>query len=226
MLISIITGLAAGSLHVIGGADHLVSLAPAVLAKPKTALSNGLSWGLGHSVGVILLSIVAVFAKDLVHIEKLSSFSELLVGITLLIIGAIAIKKSFGLNIHVHEHEHANGDSYAHKHIHLHFLNKKKHSSHSHAATSLGILHGMAGASHLLAVIPALALPPIAAICYLVAYLLGSIITMALFLLAISLTSIRIGKRFLRLIFGFAGGLSFVTGVFWIQKTSAQLMFI
>ena len=53
-------------------------------------------------------------------------------------------------------------------HIHLHFLGRKKHKRHTHAATGLGVLHGLAGTSHFLAVIPALALPPVGAFFYMI----------------------------------------------------------
>ena len=45
-------------------------------------------------------------------------------------------------------------DGKNHDHIHLHFGTKNKHSRHTHASTGLGILHGPAGPSHLLAVAP------------------------------------------------------------------------
>ncbi len=217
MLISIITGIAAGAIHVVGGVDHLVAMAPVATRHPRTALRNGLAWGLGHSAGVLLLSTLAILVKDLAHIERMSSFAEFSVGIALLVVGVIAIRTSLGLNIHVHEHNHGNGC--AHEHIHLHFRGRQKHNRHPHASTSLGVLHGLAGASHLLAVVPALALPPIGAFGYMAAYLLGSIATMGAFLVAISLATMRAGQRALPLIVRFAGGLSVLTGLFWLHNS-------
>ena len=217
MLISIITGIAAGSIHVVGGVDHLVAMAPLAIRNPRIAFRNGMAWGVGHSAGVLLLSTIAVLLKDLAHIEKMSSFAEFTVGIALLVVGALAIRASVGLNIHAHVHNHENGN--AHKHIHLHFGGRQKHNRHSHASTSLGVLHGLAGASHFLAVIPAMALPPIGAISYMAAYFLGSIITMAVFLFAISIATMKAGRRALPLIVGFAGGLSVITGLFWLQNS-------
>ncbi len=217
MLISVLTGILAGALHVIGGADHLVVMAPSGLRHPRFALRSGLAWGIGHSAGVLILSTFAIFIKDFVNIAKMSLLAEFCVGLTLLIVGGLAIRNSLGLNIHSHNHKHKKG--HIHKHIHIHFLGKTKHFSHHHAATSLGILHGLAGTSHLLAVIPALALPPINAFIYMGAYLIGSIITMGIFLLVISLAYIRIGQRALPVLVGSTGLLSVVTGIIWIQKT-------
>ena len=219
MFIIILTGFTAGAIHVVGGADHLVAMAPSAISKPRSAIRQGLAWGLGHSTGVLFLASLAVLARDFVNIEKLSSFSELLVGITLLVVGVIAIRTSMGLNIHMHNHNHGNG-AHNHDHIHLHFLGKRIHNRHSHAVTSLGIIHGMAGGSHLLAVIPALALPVMGAIAYMLSYLLGSIAAMGAVLLCISLTTASMGKKLSPLLMGFTGGLSIVTGFFWLHKHS------
>ena len=218
MLISIFTGFTAGAVHVIAGADHLVAIAPNAMQKPKVAIKDGLAWGLGHSTGVLLLASIAVLAKDLVYINKLSSFAEFLVGITLLIIGVLAIRTAFGLNIHMHNHNHGNAS--VHKHFHMHLLGRKLHKRHTHAATGLGILHGVAGASHLLAVIPALALPTkLGAIAYMAAYLFGSVAAMSSVVLGISLTTKKAGRKISPLLMGGAGGLSIVTGFFWLQKS-------
>ena len=222
MLISIITGIAAGAIHVVSGVDHLIGMAPVALRNPRIALRNGLAWGLGHSAGVLSLSILAIAIKDLIHIERMSSIAELSVGISLLVVGVFAIKTSFGFNIHTHSHNHPDGHS--HDHLHLHFRGRQKHGRHQHAATSLGFLHGLAGASHLVAVVPALALPPLGAAAYLVAYLCSSIATMGAFLMAISLATMRAGRKALPLIVGFAGMLSFLTGLFLIQKTIPVLV--
>ncbi len=221
MLISVFTGFAAGALHVVGGVDHLVAIAPVSISRPGVALRNGLCWGLGHSTGVLVLSTIAIVVKDLAHIERLSSFAEFFVGVSLLVVGALAIKSSLGLDIHTHKHMH--GNEYAHEHMHLHLRGRQKHASHEHAATSLGLLHGLAGASHLLAVIPALALPKFGAVSYMVFYLLGSVVAMGVVVIAISLASSRASRRTLPLIFGLTGGLSIVTGFFWIQKTSTNI---
>ena len=212
------TGLIAGVIHVISGADHLIAMAPSSITNPKLALKNGLFWGLGHSSGVIVLSIFAIFIKDITHINKFSTFAEFLVGISLLIIGTIAIKNSFKFNIHNHQHEHHNGIT--HKHFHYHKNRDKRHNRHSHALTSLGILHGLAGGSHLIAVIPALALPIQEALGYLIAYLIGSSIIMIFFTYLVSLSTMKAGQEFIKKLFAFAGGLSFAMGLFWVQKSS------
>jgi len=186
-------------------------------------LRNGLAWGIGHSAGVLILSSFAILIKDFSNIERMSTLAEFFVGVTLLVVGILAIKTSVRFNIHTHSHQHEHG--YKHDHVHVHFLGRKKHLSHQHALTSLGVLHGLAGASHLLAVIPALALPPLEAVLYMVAYLLSAIFTMGIFLCAISLAYGRIGKKSLPLMIRLTGVLSVLTGFIWIQKTSLFSIF-
>ena len=60
MLLSILTGFAAGAVHVVSGADHLVAMAPSSVHQPGLALRRGLTWGLGHSAGVVLLALLAI----------------------------------------------------------------------------------------------------------------------------------------------------------------------
>ena len=218
MLISILTGFAAGAVHVVSGADHMVAMAPSAIRKPSAALMDGLAWGIGHSAGVLILSILGILAKDLINVELMSSYAEFLVGISLLIVGLLAIRTSLKVNIHMHQHMH--GEETPHRHFHFHSLGKRIHQSHTHAATGLGVLHGFAGASHLVAIIPALALPLFGAITYLFAYLLGSVFAMGCVVLGISFAANKANKMFYPFLMRSIGGLSIVTGIFWLQKTS------
>ena len=211
-------GLSAGIFHVVTGADHLVAMAPSSLTNPRKALKNGLSWGLGHSSGIIVLSILAIFIRDIISLERFSSFAEFLVGISLLVIGIIAIKNATNFGIHSHQHEHKNGIS--HKHFHYH-QNKNLHNNNSHALTGLGLLHGIAGGSHLIPLIFVITIPDLqGAFIYLFSYLIGSLLIMSLFTYLISITTLNIGKNQIKRLIAFAGGISFSVGLFWIQKSS------
>jgi len=218
MMISLLTGFAAGAVHVVSGADHMVAMAPSSLKKPKVALKDGLAWGIGHSAGVLILSVLGILAKDLVNIELMSSYAEFFVGISLLIVGFLAIRTSLKVNIHMHQHVH--GEETPHKHFHFHSHGNNLHKSHKHAATGSGILHGFAGASHLFAVLPALALPLFGALTYLFAYLLGSVFAMGCVVLGISFANSKANKMFYPFLMRSVGALSIVTGVFWLQKNS------
>ena len=218
----ILTGIIAGLVHVFSGADHLIAMAPSAINSPKIAFKNSFSWGLGHSSGVVLLTVLAIFIKDITPLNRFSNIAELLVGISLLFVGLFAIKNSFQLSIHSHSHKHENG--FYHRHYHFHFNEHKNTNKHSHALTGLGLLHGIAGGSHFLAILPALALSLTNACAYLVSYLIGSLISMNLFTCLISFTTFNIGQKFIKRLIAFAGGLSFSMGLFWIQKSTTLFL--
>ena len=218
----ILTGILAGLVHVFSGADHLIAMAPSAINTPKIDFRNSFSWGLGHSSGVVLLTVLAIFIKDITPLNRFSNIAELLVGISLLFVGLFAIKNSFQLSIHSHSHKHENG--FYHRHYHFHFNEHKNTNKHSHALTGLGLLHGIAGGSHFLAILPALALSLTNACAYLVSYLIGSLISMNLFTCLISFTTFNIGQKFIKRLIAFAGGLSFSMGLFWIQKSTTLFL--
>ena len=222
MFVPILTGLAAGAVHVVGGADHLVAMAPFSLNRPLAACRSALAWGAGHSAGVIVLALIAIGIKDLAHVEAMSSWAEFLVGVALLVVGALAVRTAFGLELHSHSHSHSDSST-THQHLHLHVRGQSNHCRHVHAASGLGLLHGLAGASHLLAALPALALPAHAAAGYLIAYLVGSISAMVSVVAAVSLLTQRGGARLLPFLVGGTGALSIVTGAIWLQETSGVL---
>ena len=217
----ILTGVVAGFVHVVSGADHLIAMAPAAINNPQKALKNSFSWGLGHSSGVLLLAFLAIFIKDITPLNKFSNIAEFLVGISLLIVGVFAIKNSFQLSIHSHSHKHEKG--IAHSHFHFH-IKEQKNNKHSHALTGLGLLHGIAGGSHFLAVLPALALPLTSACFYLISYLIGSLISMNLFTCLISFTTFKASHKFIKRLIAVAGGLSFSLGLFWIQRSASVFL--
>ena len=218
----ILTGIVAGFVHVISGADHLIAMAPASINNPQKALKNSFSWGLGHSSGVLLLAFLTVFIKDITPLNKFSNIAEFLVGISLLIVGVFTIKNSFQLSMHSHSHKHGNG--IAHSHYHFHRNEQKNKNKHSHALTGLGLLHGIAGGSHFLAVLPALALPLTSACLYLISYLIGSLISMNLFTGLISFTTFNASQKFIKRLIAAAGGLSLFMGLFWIQRSASLFM--
>ena len=220
-LILVISVFWFGIVHVITGADHLVAMAPSSITRAKFAIRNGISWGIGHSTGLIVLTLLAFFIKD--RAEVFSSFAELLVGISLLIVGVFAIKNALELSIHSHSHKHKNGIS--HHHFHVHTKKDKTHKKHSHALTFLGLFHGMAGGHHFLAAIGLSQLPLAKAIIYLISYVSGSLISMIIFSCLMSSSILISGQRFIKRLMILAGGLSFSIGIILIQQQSRILFF-
>lgn len=218
-----VTGLMAGLGHVFTGPDHLAAVAPLAIRRPRPAWLIGLSWGLGHGLGMGLLAGVALALRQLFPIDLISHWSERLVGVVLIVIGLWAVRKAIGIQLHVHEHEH---DGVPHAHIHAHpawQVHDRQSHAHIHSALGIGTLHGLAGTAHLLGVLPALLLPSgIAAVVYLVAFSAGAMAGMAGFAQVVgrltAATAAR-GARPLRMLMLAGGGSAIAVGAWWVLMT-------
>jgi uncharacterized membrane protein HdeD (DUF308 family) len=212
-MIPILTGFAAGGLHVFSGVDHLAALAPAAVENPANATRTGMYWGLGHGIGVLIIGGIGLVLRRFVDLETWSSWAEFLVGFLLVGIGLWAIARSRSLEIHGHSHEHEDA---AHEHLHAH---DPRDQSHHHAALGVGIFHGMAGGGHLFGVLPALALPTTQAIMYLIAYLVASVIAMGAFAYGVGVLATRSGMVWVKRLMLSSGVVAIVVGLVWIAAS-------
>ncbi len=181
----LLAGLLAGLVHVVSGPDHLAAVAPLAAEGRGRRWAAGLYWGLGHTGGVWVVGALAFFLREFIPVEFLSHWSERLVGVVLVGIGLWGFRRAFSRRLHAHEHVHA-GERHLHVHLHgaetAHPENAPSAHRHTHAALAVGGLHGLAGTSHLLGVLPALALPTLAdSAAYIGAFGAGSIVAMTLF---------------------------------------------
>jgi hypothetical protein len=192
-MIAFLAGLFAGVLHVWSGPDHLAAIAPLAARRSERAWIPGVRWGFGHSAGVAVIGLLSLWLRDLLPVEWLSSWGERMVGVMLVGIGIWGMRKAMSNKVHAHEHEH-DGDRHVHVHVHSHGHSEKKvvAHQHTHAAFGIGILHGLAGSSHFIGVLPILAFPTkMQAAAYLAAFGLGTIISMATFSSAIGWLATR-----------------------------------
>lgn len=171
----------------LSGPDHLAAMAPLSVDRRERAWTTGFRWGVGHSAGVLLVGVLSLLLREIVPLEALSSWAERAVGVMLLGIGIWGLRKALNHHVHVHEHTHG-GHRHAHIHVHDHATSHShaavhgRPHAHTHAAFAVGTLHGLAGSSHFLGVLPALAFPTKAqAVSYLIAYGVGCILAMAAF---------------------------------------------
>ncbi len=181
LIATLVAGLAAGGVHVLSGPDHLAAIAPLAADRPATSWRTGLAWGIGHSTGVWLLAAAALLLRDALPIERLGAISERIVGVVLVAVGLWGLRRLLRTRIHAHEHEH---DGVRHVHFHAHDPNcphDHPHAhGHTHSALAIGTLHGVAGTSHVLGVLPSLLMPTLpAAGAYLLGFGLGSIAAMS-----------------------------------------------
>lgn len=220
-MIAAAAGFLAGSVHVVSGPDHLSAVAPIAVERRRRGGAVGLRWGLGHAAGVGAVGLLALSLRGILPIDVVSSWSERLVGVVLIGIGLWGFRAALSGRVHVHEHSHGGP-----RHVHIHVHDPKvSHAApeahdHSHAAFAVGTLHGLAGGSHLLGVLPALAFPStLEAVTYLGAFAVGTVTAMAAFSSAIGWLASRSAVASAKTYRGFlslCSGAAIAVGAVWI----------
>ena len=178
-MLTALTGALAGVFHVLTGPDHLAAVGPLAIEGRHRGWVAGWTWGLGHSSGVVVVAVLAVLLRDLLPpIDTISAWSERLVGAALVGVGFWALRRSVRLRPAPHVH-----GATAHNHLHVQAgPGWIRRIGHAHASFCLGVLHGVAGSSHFIGVIPALALPTLgASLTYIVAFGVASVAAMTAF---------------------------------------------
>lgn len=178
-MLTAITGALAGLFHVLSGPDHLAAVAPLAVAGRRRGWVAGWTWGIGHASGVVAVAALAVLLRDMLPpIEAISAWSERLVGGALIAVGLWALRRS----ARVQPAPHAHG-AWSHNHLHVQAgPGWIRRIGHAHASFCLGVLHGIAGSSHFLGVLPALALPTrSASLMYIGAFGVGTVVAMTAF---------------------------------------------
>lgn len=185
IMIALLSGMAAGLGHVFAGPDHLAAVAPLAVRGKEKAWVAGARWGLGHSAGVLVVGLFFLWLREVLPVNMISGWSERVVGVVLIAIGLWGLRTLFKGRLHVHAHEH-DGETHVHAHAHdgrsAHPPAHPAPHAHGHTAFAVGTLHGVAGSSHFLGVIPALAFPTRGeAFAYMGAFGVGTILAMVLF---------------------------------------------
>jgi len=178
-MLTAITGALAGLFHVLAGPDHLAAVGPLALDGRRRGWLAGWTWGIGHASGVVLVAAVAILLRDLLPpVDTISAWSERVVGAALIAVGFWALRRS----ARVQPAPHAHG-TLSHDHLHVQAGPAwMRRIGHAHASFCLGVLHGVAGSSHFVGVLPALTLPTrAAALTYIVAFGAGTVAAMTAF---------------------------------------------
>jgi len=223
----LLAGTLASILHVISGPDHLAAVTPLVIETKRKAWKIGLSWGLGHLIGMLLIGVLFLIFKEYIPVELISQYSEQLVAIVLIGVGIWAFYRIFNEQkshkhphvhsedkpyIHIHKHEHSNG----HNHTHQKVIRQNIFSS-----FSIGFIHGLAGIAHFLLLLPALSFKSNSdGIQYVVGFAIGTILAMSAYALIVG-KIVTYSKQEHNAVFfkgiRFAGGLfAILIGIYWL----------
>jgi sulfite exporter TauE/SafE len=217
---TLLSGLAAGVAHVVGGIDHVAALLPLSVGRRWRAFALGARWGAGHSAGVLVIGALAVLLRERLDLGAVTHWGERLVGMMLIALGLLGVRRALRLQVHAHAHAH---EGVAHAHLHLHAATdhaEPRAHEHRHTAFWAGTVHGVAGSAHVLGVLPAVAFDSRAAsAAYLVAFAAGTVAAMGLFAGVIGAVSSSAGRREERRLRGLLGAASAATvlvGALWI----------
>ena len=211
-----LTGALAGLFHVLSGPDHLAAVAPLAVEDGRRGWLSGWTWGLGHASGVVVVAWLAIVLRDLLPpIGVISAWSERVVGVALIGIGLWALRRSTRIAPGAHRH-----GPVAHNHLHVQAGPAwVRRLGHAHASFCLGILHGVAGSSHFLGVLPALALPTrVAAVTYIGSFGVGTVVAMTAFAAVIGTVGghVRHGAALYRGMMRAAAMVAIAIGAFWL----------
>lgn len=222
-------GILASMLHVLSGPDHLAAVTPLAIESKRKSWIIGAFWGLGHLAGMLLIGLLFSAFRSFIPVEKISQYSEQIVGFVLIGIGSWAIFRIFKHSQHhKHPHFHENDEPFIHVHEHDHHDIDVHSHPHSHKVKSakvsallIGILHGLAGVSHFLLLLPTLAFNSMrATVYYLIGFGVGTVISMTAFALVLGYLAEKTDRGHDDMLFKgirFAGGLfAIAIGVYWM----------
>lgn len=229
-------GIIAAMAHVLSGPDHLAAVGPLAVNVKIRPWLIGMAWGIGHLIGMLIVGVLFYYFRDLIPVEFISENSEKIVGGLLIIIGLWSLIRLFNYNKstkhqHVHTHETNEGDAYVHKHHHhhedktTHIHVHEKHERQTYwAALGIGIIHGLAGVSHFISLLPTLAFPSnFDSALYLIGFGLGTILAMVIFSVLLGMAAKKASKQkrdtLLKIITGVVGLGAIIVGVYWISSS-------
>ena len=183
-MFALLAGFVAGLLHVFSGPDHLAAVAPMASDRDRGYWLTGLQWGVGHTMGVLLIASLLLLLKDQLPLDAISAYSERIVGVSLIAIGGWGVWRAW---VQGREGERVQRFRGADTHSHSH--------TQAGASFAMGMVHGLAGSSHLFGVLPALAFPSrTSSTLYLAGFGVGAIAGMAAFSAVVGLLSARVSR--------------------------------
>ena len=193
MTLAALIGAGSGAMHAVTGPDHVLSLGPAALRRKRAPWGLGLTWGVGHALGTLLLALPALLLARSAYLSHVAAMSDRIAGVALLLMAiwsARHLRAASGV-----AGVEASGRS----------------------PLLVGFVHGVTGAAALVLMLPVLAsgsLP--VTLAYLCGFAVGSTLAMGALTSALSLLGGRLRDRVIgiaqRTLLAGAGAL----GLFWI----------
>ncbi|MQM09060.1 hypothetical protein Taro_041921 [Colocasia esculenta] len=193
LLSSAWAGFFTGCLHTLSGPDHLAALAPLSIGRTRMESAVvGALWGCGHDAGQVLFGLLFLLLKDRLHIEVIRTWGTRVVGLTLLVIGAMGIREATEMPAPCVALETGECDVSMVENVEAFPSGKKKIGF---ATFATGIVHGLQPDA-LMMVLPALALPSrLAGAAFLGMFLVGTVFAMGSYTVFIGSCSQALKER-------------------------------
>ena len=157
---AILSGLLAAMLHVVAGVDHLATVTPLVVETRLKSWLIGFWWGLGHTIGILIIGTLFLFFKDYIPIAYISNYSEQLVAFILIGIGIWGFYRIY--------HAPRKTES----------VKEQTHIS----SVGIGVVHGLASVSHFILLLPALSFESnFETVQYVAGFCIGTMLAMGLY---------------------------------------------
>ncbi|HEU5202282.1 MAG TPA: sulfite exporter TauE/SafE family protein [Nitrospira sp.] len=179
--------------------DHIAAVSTVLAQRPSWHASSlvGLSWGLGHTVVLLLVGALVLVLRVPIP-EPIAMAAEFAVGVMLVVLGSLLGIKLVKEQWHMHQHDHDGT-----KHVHLHSHAQSPGHGHPHwwresvRPLCIGMAHGLAGSAALLLLVVASAHSVMEGLVYIAVFGCGSILGMMLIGLVLSFPvvwSLRLGQ--------------------------------
>ena len=195
----VVVGFLAAFIHVISGPDHLAAVTPLAIEEEKNKWKIGWWWGWGHLTGMLLIGMFLALIKTVYPVEIFGKYSEKLVGVLLIFLGLWVLWKLY------------NKTRYNDKRTSQRQNGRKG----KNYAFGFGVVHGFAGITHFLLMLPVLTFGKWQIIGYLLGFGLGTLAAMSLFAALTGWLAIKM-KRYFYLIRLIAGVIAMIVGIYWI----------
>lgn len=195
--------------------DHLAAVTAFVVRGPRPlqAAGFGAKWALGHGAAIFLVGFGLLLVGHSIP-NHWTTMLDRTVGLVMIGLGFWTFSNA--RTLHSHSHVHADGTS----HTHMHGLSG--HHDHPHAATAMGILHGLAGTGPAVALIPLLSLRSARqGALYLLLFGLGTAGGMASYALIAGTVAGRLNEASDRIgiaVTRTAGVVAFGVGIMWVLR--------
>jgi ABC-type nickel/cobalt efflux system permease component RcnA len=209
--------------------DHMLAVTTFVSRRPaiRAAAGFGARWGVGHSLAVLAAGGL-LLATGFRWPARYDAAGEALVGLMLLGLGVWALWSARQLHLHSaaehggHAHVHLHGPAGRHAHRHEHAPGDAGHTHDHGGITLVGLLHGLAGTSAVVALVPVTLLGRLSlGVGYLLCFGLGVTVGMTVFAVVAAAAmreaaerSLVWGRRAAQLV----GASGVAVGAWWIVR--------